>query len=1097
MASGGGATSSADMAAHQKNAHGLLLMGLDSADANWITSGKIDVTDYNANPSVLSFLFNEGLTAAGGNPFEGVSGYDPDDALSAIEVSINAFGNDIGGLSDIGDWSSFLTAAQANQDGQIPGMDVEATFNSIMANSIVQALSGVSTAWASAITAGKELAGDISATAVGLSSTVYEDAEAAARALADVAVIGRRSDADEDMAEADTAFSKVDATGAASTATAVASAADSARNESDRAVAGIDVSAKILADEVVVSAREDAVDDMASIDTAFGDVVTTASAAISDVFDDAIDMAIDKAAGISEGDSATSLSMSSASSQAKSDMADLMAQAADDAKVDAGAAVIQADTDVLGVDAPGETAGNAVYNAAEEDSTTAMTALHAAKAIALSIVSEAEGVSNALAVDRLEAAEAAARANSASEVLDIANSVGILGETVSDNMYNGGEDDSEAFLTSAETSVATMLGIMQGASEDDAESLISALEPVVRSTAIAATEHATNLAESTGTDIASNGESGLRTQALTGMAAIIAAINPQISGDASEAVTYSLQQAALEINIAMQCALDAVNSDMINSLVSSYRRRQLRTHLRSVNRFSGGMADINAVNSSAFVIGMALLESDFEQGVSDFQTQITVQLSQASLAHFGQVFMSILQEYMRTQQARFADYLSAYQLSGNSYEKLLLSTMPMFMQTYAEGVAQYLQATSTAYSESMRTGVGITQIQAGIVSASTDVRARILGQLAQTQLQAYTQTLVSQLDTRLGVSEATTKLAGVLAGAQSDLTGRVAEMRQRLVSDLIKLYSSAYDTGISSAMNTSSSMAQEGLKTSQSSGASKPAIIQTLVREYLQGYTNLIAQEVQAASAFGTLGDSREKIIDDDRRARVEVVQSVLGSYLSSYVGLVGQGNRTAEVFGGLGDSRLKVIADVLDKKLAAYIQDSGIGLQTFDKNLASNLRLMEQSLLSHFDGKIKTYLSNSSERSLFVRDGIKSLQAAQGLRLSGRQAIMGADVDLESRRIVASVDQYSRDLEIDAKSATWDMELFQGAGNVLSAVTGSVVQNAMKPSTATSAIAGMASGAGAGLEMGAKAGAILGPHTAAMLGGVGAIAGGIAGALQ
>lgn len=38
--------------------------------------------------------------------------------------------------------------------------------------------------------------------------------------------------------------------------------------------------------------------------------------------------------------------------------------------------------------------------------------------------------------------------------------------------------------------------------------------------------------------------------------------------------------------------------------------------LKAINRFTAGMADINAVNSSAFVIGLALIESEVTKGIS-------------------------------------------------------------------------------------------------------------------------------------------------------------------------------------------------------------------------------------------------------------------------------------------------------------------------------------------------------------------------------------------------------------------------------------------------------------------------------------------------
>jgi len=83
---------------------------------------------------------------------------------------------------------------------------------------------------------------------------------------------------------------------------------------------------------------------------------------------------------------------------------------------------------------------------------------------------------------------------------------------------------------------------------------------------------------------------------------------------------------ALAISSAMQEATDLVADVNIDNMVTEYENESKPQHLRNVSRFAAGMADINAVQSSAFVIGMALMENQFSKEVSRFRAQIKAEL---------------------------------------------------------------------------------------------------------------------------------------------------------------------------------------------------------------------------------------------------------------------------------------------------------------------------------------------------------------------------------------------------------------------------------------------------------------------------------------
>lgn len=71
---------------------------------------------------------------------------------------------------------------------------------------------------------------------------------------------------------------------------------------------------------------------------------------------------------------------------------------------------------------------------------------------------------------------------------------------------------------------------------------------------------------------------------------------------------------------------DSVVSDAaVSEAVSQYSARQRKQYNLAVARFEAGMADINAVQSSSFVLGRQIFEDEFTRNVADFNAQLTVE----------------------------------------------------------------------------------------------------------------------------------------------------------------------------------------------------------------------------------------------------------------------------------------------------------------------------------------------------------------------------------------------------------------------------------------------------------------------------------------
>ena len=89
-----------------------------------------------------------------------------------------------------------------------------------------------------------------------------------------------------------------------------------------------------------------------------------------------------------------------------------------------------------------------------------------------------------------------------------------------------------------------------------------------------------------------------------------------VFGDALESNRVGVRQA-------IAVALEAIEDVIVRHTVRQFERRADTARRTAVNRFAGQMADINAVSSSAFILGMATIESQHIQSVDDFDAQLT------------------------------------------------------------------------------------------------------------------------------------------------------------------------------------------------------------------------------------------------------------------------------------------------------------------------------------------------------------------------------------------------------------------------------------------------------------------------------------------
>lgn len=100
--------------------------------------------------------------------------------------------------------------------------------------------------------------------------------------------------------------------------------------------------------------------------------------------------------------------------------------------------------------------------------------------------------------------------------------------------------------------------------------------------------------------------------------------------DIDTVFTNARAETTLETREAIAASLEAINDIVVRSAVRSFERRSDHTRRGAVNRFAGQMSDINAVQSSAFIFGMAILESQHLQRVAEFDTTLSTGLYQGA-----------------------------------------------------------------------------------------------------------------------------------------------------------------------------------------------------------------------------------------------------------------------------------------------------------------------------------------------------------------------------------------------------------------------------------------------------------------------------------
>lgn len=134
-----------------------------------------------------------------------------------------------------------------------------------------------------------------------------------------------------------------------------------------------------------------------------------------------------------------------------------------------------------------------------------------------------------------------------------------------------------------------------------------------------------------------------------------------ILGEAAMQTEYILEDA---IGIAEQIA----NRQEITDLVNDFASRREDSFQREVSRFNAQMADVNAINSSAYMVGLSLLKAEHSRQEASFDKEITFRAFNNAIDHYVQSYVTQLQTLAELEASNAQQY---NQLLSQSVQAIL------------------------------------------------------------------------------------------------------------------------------------------------------------------------------------------------------------------------------------------------------------------------------------------------------------------------------------------------------------------------------------------------------------------------------------------
>lgn len=152
-----------------------------------------------------------------------------------------------------------------------------------------------------------------------------------------------------------------------------------------------------------------------------------------------------------------------------------------------------------------------------------------------------------------------------------------------------------------------------------------------------------------------------------------------------------LDSLSTAVSDALSAISTALSSQPITDAVDGYESEQTPRFMRSVSRFTASLAEVNAVQTTSFGMGLALMESEFNNDVNKFEANLKMET-------FKDILVPSIQAHV---QAEFAKrgYKDAFISQSVQAISQLLKTRVTSLQTAASLLAEINRISVVAKKE--------------------------------------------------------------------------------------------------------------------------------------------------------------------------------------------------------------------------------------------------------------------------------------------------------------------------------------------------------------------------------------------------------------
>ncbi len=178
---------------------------------------------------------------------------------------------------------------------------------------------------------------------------------------------------------------------------------------------------------------------------------------------------------------------------------------------------------------------------------------------------------------------------------------------------------------------------------------------------------------------------------VTNWNAFMTAIKNSLSNFEDIEYQYTMQQV---LGALLSAAETALSDSSIDNLVTAFENKKKARFRRDVSQWSASMADINAVHTSSFVIGQALLQNEFAKEIDAFESELKFNLYNTIMTNGINNFLAIYGQRVNSKD-NFLGNVNQFQQVFSDTKRLEVEIAQGKNQNSLQGVQTFNQLYQT------------------------------------------------------------------------------------------------------------------------------------------------------------------------------------------------------------------------------------------------------------------------------------------------------------------------------------------------------------------------------------------------------------------